>query len=64
MLLNDQLVPVIGNVCMDMTMLDITGLDAMEGDEVIVFGENLPVTKIAGWAEPSLMKYLQIFPGG
>ena len=50
MLLNDQLVPVIGNVCMDMTMLDITGIDAGEGDEVIVFGEKLPVTKIAGWA--------------
>ncbi len=50
MLLNDQLVPVIGNVCMDMAMLDITGIDAAEGDEVIVFGEKLPVTKIAGWA--------------
>ena len=50
MLLNDQLVPVIGNVCMDMTMLDITGMDAGEGDEVIVFGEKLPVTTVAGWA--------------
>ena len=50
MLLNEQLVPVIGNVCMDMTMLDITGIDAGEGDEVIVFGEKLPVTKVAAWA--------------
>ncbi len=50
MLLNDQLVPVIGNVCMDMTMLDITGIDAGEGDAVIVFGEKLPVTKVASWA--------------
>ena len=50
MLVNDQLVPVIGNICMDMTMLDITGMEAMEGDEVIVFGEKLPVTKIAAWA--------------
>lgn len=50
MLLNDRLVPVIGNICMDMTMLDITGIEAMEGEEVIVFGEKLPVTKIAAWA--------------
>ena len=29
--------PIIGNVCMDMCMIDITGIDASEGDEVIVF---------------------------
>ena len=50
MLLNGELVPVIGNVCMDMTMLDITGIEAAEGDEVIVFGEKLPVSKVATWA--------------
>jgi alanine racemase len=50
MLLNGKLVPVIGNVCMDMTMLDITGIPAGEGDEVIVFGELLPVSDVAGWA--------------
>ncbi|MEI8052992.1 MAG: bifunctional UDP-N-acetylmuramoyl-tripeptide:D-alanyl-D-alanine ligase/alanine racemase [Bacteroidota bacterium] len=50
MLVNGQMAPVIGNVCMDMTMLDITGVDANEGDEVIVFGEQLPVKKIAQWA--------------
>lgn len=50
MLLNDQLVPVIGNVCMDMTMLDITGVEAAETDEVTVFGEKLPVTHVAAWA--------------
>ncbi len=41
------LVPVIGNVCMDMTMLDITGVDAQEGDEVIVFGSELSVNDLA-----------------
>ena len=51
MLLNGNLVPVIGNVCMDMTMLDITGTEAAEGDEVIVFGENLPVSKLANWVQ-------------
>ena len=51
MMINSQSAPVIGNVCMDMTMLDITGLIANEGDEVIVFGEDLPVTTIAKWAK-------------
>lgn len=50
MLYHGKLVPVIGNVCMDMTMLDITGVQhAKEGDEVIVFGEDLPVEKLAQW---------------
>jgi len=50
MLLKGELVPVIGNICMDMTMLDITGIDAKEGDEVIVFGSNLPVSTVSKWA--------------
>ncbi|MEO6231787.1 MAG: bifunctional UDP-N-acetylmuramoyl-tripeptide:D-alanyl-D-alanine ligase/alanine racemase [Ferruginibacter sp.] len=51
MLVNGKEVPVIGNVCMDMTMLDTTGNEVKEGDEVIVFGEALPVNKLAGWAQ-------------
>lgn len=50
MLVNGQLAPVVGRVCMDMTMLDITQIPAMEEDEVIVFGGDLPVTKLAAWA--------------
>ena len=46
-----NLVPVIGNVCMDMTMLDITGTNIKEGDEVIVFGENSPVSDLATKAQ-------------
>ena len=46
-----NLAPVIGNVCMDMTMLDITGTDVNEGDEVIVMGESLPVNDLAHWAQ-------------
>jgi alanine racemase len=46
-----NLVPVIGNICMDMTMLNITGTNIKEGDEVIVFGENLPVTDLAKKAQ-------------
>ncbi|MGF2413615.1 MAG: bifunctional UDP-N-acetylmuramoyl-tripeptide:D-alanyl-D-alanine ligase/alanine racemase, partial [Ferruginibacter sp.] len=50
MWVSGKLVPVIGNVCMDMTMLDITGVAAAEGDDVIVFGEKLPVAELANWA--------------
>ena len=35
-----QLVPVVGKICMDMCMLDVTGLSVHEGDEVIVYGEG------------------------
>jgi alanine racemase len=51
MLVNGKPAPVIGNVCMDMTMLDITGIDANEGDEVTVFGEGLPVGDLASLAQ-------------
>ncbi len=51
MLVRNKPVPVVGNVCMDMTMLDVTGLDlTREGDEVIVFGEALPLPTLAAWA--------------
>lgn len=51
MLINHQLVPVIGSVCMDMTMVDVTGTsDIHEGDEVIIFGKELSIQQIAEWA--------------
>jgi alanine racemase len=50
MLVNGHLASVVGKVCMDMTMLDISGINAQEGDEVIVFGEQLPVKNIADWS--------------
>ncbi len=40
-LIKGQKAPVVGNVCMDMVMVDVTGLDANEGDEVIVYGEGI-----------------------
>ena len=42
-----QKAPIIGNVCMDMIMVNISGIECSEGDEVIVFGPNQPVTKLA-----------------
>lgn len=45
--INGHLAPVIGNVCMDMTMVDISNIPASVGDEVIVFGENRSISTIA-----------------
>jgi alanine racemase len=51
MLIHGQLAPVAGTVAMDMLMLDVTHIpDVAEGDEVIVFGEGLPVQQLAEWA--------------
>lgn len=48
MYLKGALAPVIGNVCMDMTMIDITDLEEVkEGDEVEIFGKHLPVWEVA-----------------
>ncbi|MES2397889.1 MAG: bifunctional UDP-N-acetylmuramoyl-tripeptide:D-alanyl-D-alanine ligase/alanine racemase [Bacteroidota bacterium] len=47
MIVNGQYAPIIGNVCMDMCMIDITDINASENDEVIVFGEAYPITEVA-----------------
>lgn len=50
-MIRGMLFPVIGSVCMDMTMVDITGHpEIIAGEEVIIFGQDLPVTKLAEWA--------------
>jgi len=46
-LINGKFAPVIGNVCMDMTMINVTDIQAEEGDEVIIFGKDLPLKTIA-----------------
>ncbi|MCC8143100.1 MAG: bifunctional UDP-N-acetylmuramoyl-tripeptide:D-alanyl-D-alanine ligase/alanine racemase [Tannerellaceae bacterium] len=46
-LVNGKRCPIIGNICMDATMIDVTDTQAKEGDPVIIFGENLPVQEIA-----------------
>jgi alanine racemase len=53
-LVNNQPAKVIGNVCMDMTMVDITDIKGVEeGDDVEVFGENLSIEKLAEWSGTS-----------
>ena len=39
--------PVVGNVCMDQAMVDVTGADAHVGDSVEVFGERLPLQELS-----------------
>ncbi|WP_130868397.1 alanine racemase [Intestinimonas massiliensis (ex Afouda et al. 2020)] len=48
--INGQRAPIVGRVCMDMCMADVTGLDVAPGDEAEVFGEHLPVEALADLA--------------
>jgi alanine racemase len=45
--LNGQFAPISGNICMDMFMIDVTGIDCREGDEVEIFGENISAYEVA-----------------
>lgn len=46
-LINGKLAPIIGNVCMDMLMIDVTNVDCNEGDEVILFGKEKSAEEFA-----------------
>ena len=46
-LINNKFAPIIGNVCMDMCMIDITEIEAKENDEVIIFNDKYTVSEIA-----------------
>ena len=46
-IIQDRRAPIIGNVCMDMCMVDITGIPAKAGDEVVVFGPQLTLVELA-----------------
>ncbi|MBI1221092.1 MAG: bifunctional UDP-N-acetylmuramoyl-tripeptide:D-alanyl-D-alanine ligase/alanine racemase [Bacteroidetes bacterium] len=46
-----HLAPVIGNVCMDMTMVNLNGIDCQAGDPVEIFGRNLPIETLARMAD-------------
>ncbi len=41
--INGQLVPTVGNVCMDMIMVDVTNVELSEEDDVIIFGDENPI---------------------
>lgn len=46
-MVNGQMAPIVGNICMDLAMIDITGIDAKEGDTVIIFGKDPSVVDLA-----------------
>jgi len=46
-LLNGKFVSTIGNICMDTCMIDATGIEVVEGDEVIIFGKNPTIFDLA-----------------
>jgi alanine racemase len=46
-LINGQLAKVVGNVCMDMTMCDISTISCKEKDEVIIFGDHPKVEDLS-----------------
>ncbi len=50
-IINGKQAPYIGNICMDVCMVDVTDIDCKEGDTVEIFGNNLPVTTVAEWLE-------------
>ena len=46
-LVNGQRAPYVGNICMDVCMIDVTDIDCKEGDRVEIFGDHLPVTVLS-----------------
>jgi alanine racemase len=44
--LNGYLTPIVGEICMDLTMIDVTHIQALEGDEVIIFGSQNPLENL------------------
>ncbi len=46
-MIRNRRVPIIGKICMDMCMVDLTGLDTVVGDEAEIFGENISIDEIA-----------------
>jgi len=46
-LVNGQKAPYVGNICMDVCMIDVTDIPCKEGDTAIIFGDDLPVTLLS-----------------
>lgn len=61
--IDGHLAPIVGRVCMDMTMVDVTGLAVQEGDRVEIFGKQLPVEDVAAWAGTIPYEILAAIPG-
>jgi len=55
--------PLIGNICMDMCMVDITGSEIEEGDEAEIFGTNISISEVAGLCGTIPYEILTSIPG-
>jgi len=61
--IRSSLAPIAGNICMDMCMVDVTGIGAAEGDEAEIFGENLPIEEMAEKIKTIPYEILTSIPG-
>ena len=50
-LVNGQKAPYVGNICMDVCMIDVTDINCKEGDYVEIFGDQLPITVLSDQLE-------------
>lgn len=57
-LVHGKKAPIVGNVCMDVLMVDVTGIDCQEGDEVIVFGPGNSAAAFAAAAQATAYEIL------
>jgi alanine racemase len=55
-------VSIIGNICMDMCMVDVSGLEIKEGDEAEIFGENISINELARQCETIPYEILTSIP--
>jgi len=46
-LVNGKKAPYVGNICMDVCMIDVTDIDCREGDQAVIFGDELPITVLS-----------------
>ena len=46
-LINGIFVPIIGSICMDMCMIDVSNVKVSEGDDALIFGDDFTVTEMA-----------------
>jgi len=49
--INGRLASIVGHICMDMCMIDVTGMDVKTGDEIEIFGNNIPLSEVARQCE-------------
>ncbi len=49
--IHHQKAPIIGNICMDMTMIDVSNISCEEGDEVILIGKSPSLEEVAAWQQ-------------